>query len=87
MKIGSTLSDLCKLLFGVPQGPVLTCLFSLCTKPLSLVIGKHKGINFHFYADNTQVYMYLSKRNSSAAFMNRCLDDVNEWMSIIGNSN
>ena len=42
IKIGSTLSDVCKLLFGVPQGSVL-----------SLIIGKYKEIKFHFYADDS----------------------------------
>ena len=84
IKIGSTLSDLCKLLFGIPQGSVLgPLLFSLYTTLLSLVIGKHKGIKFHFYADHTQVYVHLSQKNSFAAFehLNRCLDGVKEWMS------
>ena len=84
VKIGSTLSDLQKLLFGVPQGSVLGPLqFSLYTSPLSTLIGKHKGINFHFYADDTQLYVHLSHMNASAAFdkLNRCLQDVKEWMS------
>ena len=81
VKIGSTLSDLQKLLFGVPQGSVLRILlFSLYTSPLSTLIGKHKGVNFHFYANDTQLYVHL---NASAAVdkLNRCLQDVKEWMS------
>ena len=81
---GSTLSDLCKLLFCEPQGSVLgPLLFLLYITLLSLVIGKYKGIKFHFYADDTQVYLHLSQENSSAAFeqLNRCLDDVKEYMS------
>ena len=79
VKIGSTLSDLQKLLFGVPRGSVLgPLLFSLYTSPLSTLIGKHKGINFHFYAGDTQLYVHLSHMNASAAFdkLNRCLQDV-----------
>ena len=84
VKIGSTLSDLQKLLFGVPQGSVLgPLLFFLYTSPLSTLIGKHKGIKFHFYADDSQLYVHLSHMNASAAFdkLNRCLQDVKEWMS------
>ena len=84
VKIGSTLSDLQKLLFGVPQGSVLDpLLFSLYTSPFSTLIDKHKGVNFHFYANDTQLYVHLSYMNASAAFdkLNRCLQDVKEWMS------
>ena len=55
----------------------------LLLSPLSTLIGRHKGVNFHFYADDTQLYVHLSHRNASAAFdkLNRCLQDVKEWMS------
>ena len=40
-------------------------------------------MNFYFYADDTQLYVHLSHMNASAAFdkLNRCLQDVKEWMS------
>ena len=83
VQIGSTLSDLQNLLFGVPQGTVLgPLLFSLYTSPLSTLIGKHKSVKFHFYADDSQRYVHLSHMNASAAFdkLNRCLQDIKEWM-------
>ena len=52
-------------------------------QPLSLITGKYKGIKFHFYADDSQVYVHLPKKNASAAFkqLNKCLNHVKEWMS------
>ena len=47
IKIGSTLSDVCKLLFGIPK--VLSFAVLIVHNPLSLVIGKHNRIfNFIF---------------------------------------
>ena len=82
--MGFSLSDLQKLLFGMPQSSVLgPLLFSLYASPLSILIGKHKGINFHFYANDTQLYVHLSHMNASTAFdkLNRYLQDVKDWMS------
>ena len=83
IKIGSTLSDFRKLLFGVPRvrsfGPLL---FSLYTTPLSKVIGRHCDIRFHFYADDTQLYVRLSNKEATSAFanLNACLKDIQDWM-------
>ena len=65
---------------GSALGPLL---FSLYTTSLSLINAKHKGIKFHFYGDDSQVYVHLSQKNASAIFeqLNRCLEDIKEWMS------
>ena len=82
--IGPILSGTKKLLFGVSQGSALgPILFSLYTTPLSKVIQKHPGIGFHFYADDTQLYVHLTHKNVSHVFdrLESCLEDVKKWLS------
>ena len=66
VKVGSTLSHLAALQYGVPQhsnlGPIL---FSLYTNPISSIIQSHSSINHHCYSDDTQLYITLSPTNFS----------------------
>ena len=84
VKIGSSLSNLFELKFGIPQGSVLgPLLFSLYTTPLGQVIRKYTGVKYHFYADDTQLFIHLSPDDSPKSFdrLKSCLNDIQVWMS------
>ena len=83
VKVGSILSHPAVLDYGVPQGSVLgPILFSLYTNPISSIIQSHSSINYHFYADDTQLYITLSPENFSHSIqkLKNCLNDIQNFM-------
>lgn len=82
VKIGNFSSSPSNLSCGVPQGSVLApVLFSLYLLPLGSIFRKH-NVSFHYYADDMQIYMPVSrKNNSSLGNLTACLEDVKAWLA------
>ena len=65
--------------YGILQGSMLgPLLHFLNTTPLFSVISNHPGIQCHFYADHTQIYLLFSPELASSAFstIKSCIRDV-----------
>ena len=83
VKIKDTFSDKVTLSYGVPQGYVLgPVLFTLYTTPVSAIISSF-DINYHLYADDTQIYMSQSVSNAKESLekLQHCLISVSAWMT------
>ena len=70
-------------MYAVPQGSVLyPILYILYTSPLGEVL-RRNNMNFHFYADDSQVYFSFDSNSSViVARIEACLHDIATWMSL-----
>uniref|UniRef100_A0A8C2BTF1 Reverse transcriptase domain-containing protein n=1 Tax=Cyprinus carpio TaxID=7962 RepID=A0A8C2BTF1_CYPCA len=82
VKLGNFFSSPAPLTCGLPQGSILApSLFSLYMLPLGSILRKH-GVSFHFYADDTQIYLPVKKNNSTAiTSLLQCLEEVKLWLA------
>ena len=76
------MSDFASLLCGVPQGSVLGPMkFCLYLPPLGAIL-RHHNIDYHIYADDTQLYISFKCKDplKSLTKLNMCISDIRVWM-------
>ena len=81
VSIGETLSEPTTLQYGVPQGSVLgPVLFTVYTGTLAYLLDAH-GVSYHFYADDTQLYIRIGNIDEAKHRLSLLLSDIKTWMA------
>ena len=82
--IGNAISKPVILDYSVPQGSVLgPQWFTVCTSPVRDIILKY-NLNYHVYADDTQLYITLKSSKEPAdsciTTLEKCIQEIRSWM-------
>jgi len=86
VSIEDKLSEPVLMTFGVPQGSVLGPKFyTMYTKPVGSICRNH-GLNHHFYADDSQLYLSFkpaeqTSKTATITQIEQCLNDIISWMN------
>ena len=82
VSVNGVLSEPQTLMYGVPQGSILgPQKFVKYTVPLGEIIRKH-GLAYHFYADDTQLYIIFDVKNTAESIkkVELCVAEIRDWM-------
>ena len=78
ISVKSVMSEMNRLIYGVPQGSVLGPIeFCIYTLPLSAIL-KHYKIYYHIYADDTQIYYSFDAESLDEVLgsLDNCISDI-----------
>ena len=73
-------SDLRPLLYGVPQGSILAHFYSPYIAPIRSIISTFPSVFYHIYADDIQLYSFLSTSTPDNSQLIACASSIIYWL-------